>query len=330
MKQLSGNLRLALILLASLLDRAGSAAEPSAAFSPDGRTLAVLDGKRTIRVWNVATGMERKKTTLALDPDELPARVSYTSAGDLVVLVRQRKEFKQGPGTATQETSSVCLWNLASGNRSPSIKIDSLGSVAVSPKGDLLANNGELWDVATGKTLRNVPLPYGIVYKIEFSPDGKILLYQICESLAQDYALLFLADTATGKELLQIGEIDRDKQRDGCFFFCYPKFSPDGNRVAFSQTELPALHLWDVAKGKALRRIPLKEYERVIGFSPDGRTLVSWHKHGGFVRLWEAATGKERHAYKVARGIEAVFLSPDGKTVALLKGKAVEFRALRE
>jgi hypothetical protein len=48
--------------------RAGrpSADKPSAAFSPDGRNLALLDGKGTLTIWDPATGKQRKTTTLAL------------------------------------------------------------------------------------------------------------------------------------------------------------------------------------------------------------------------------------------------------------------------
>src|SRR5438045_3353583 len=52
--------------------RAGrpSAEKPSAAFSPDGRNLALLDGKGTLTIWDPATGKQRKTTTLALGRDE--------------------------------------------------------------------------------------------------------------------------------------------------------------------------------------------------------------------------------------------------------------------
>src|SRR5262249_26457201 len=109
-----------------------------------------------------------------------------------------------------------------------------------------------------------------------------------------------------------------------------PTFSVDGKRLAFSEADRPALHLWDVPGGKALHRIPLEKSERVVGFSPDGKVLVSWHQAGGSVHLWEAATGKERRAVKLARGALAVLLWPDGKTVALLNEKAVKFRSLAE
>jgi WD40 repeat protein len=304
-----------------------SARKPSAAFSSDSQTLALLQDKSVVCIWDVATGKEVKKIPLALGPGEVPERLSYNSTGDLVVLLCKYQGFKFEAGTATQGTISACLWNLASGKRSPFITVG-YGGMGICPKGQLLAYDAGLWEIATGNKLRRVPLPEGLVYEIGFSPDGKTVLYQISESLAQDFSLLFLADVATGKKVLQIGEIDLGKQRDGCSFFFGSRFSPDGKWLAFSEeADRPALHLWDVPGGKLLHRIPLKESERVVGFSPDSKTLASWHQSGGSVRLWEVATGKERSAIKVASSVDALLLSPDGKKVALLKGKDVEFRA---
>jgi WD40 repeat protein len=288
-----------------------------------------MDGKGTVRIFDAATGKEGKKITPSFAPGEVPERVSYTSAGEVVALVCQYEGFKSEAGTATQGTISAYLWNLDSGKRSPSIKIG-YGGVAVCPKGELLAYDDGLWEIATGKKLRKVALPAGLVSEIRFSPDGKTVLYQISESLAQDFSLFFLADVATGKKRLQIGAIDPDKQRDRCNFFFDPMFSADGKRVAFSEADRPALHLWDVAEGKVIHRIPLKESERSVGFSPDAKVLVSWDQANGSVRLWEAATAKERHTIKLASGVDAVLLAPAAQKMALLKGNAVEFRKLTE
>src|SRR5262249_35979192 len=115
-----------------------------------------------------------------------------------------------------------------------------------------------------------------------------------------------------------------------CRFFSCPKFSPDGKQIAFAEPERPALHLWDVAEGKAIHHISLKEWEQVVGFSPDGRALVSWRRASGSVRLWDTAAGKECQAGHVGGGVDAVLLSPDGKRVAVRKGQAVEFRGLMD
>jgi WD40 repeat protein len=285
-----------------------------------------LDGKGTLTIWDPATGKQRKTTTLALGREESAEQVRYTLDGDLAVLLCRYKGFKSGPGWARQGTISACLWNISTGQRSSFIEVG-YGGLAVCPKSSLLAYGGGLWEAKTGKKLRNVAIPDGLVYDIVFSPDGKTVVYQISEGLAQDFSLLFVVDSGTGKKLLQIGDIDPGSGR----FYFGPKFSPDGKQLAFAEADQPALHLWVVGAGKVKRRIPLEVSERVVGFSPDAKTLVSWdNRADGVLRFWETETGKERHAVKVGGGVEAVLLSPDGKTVALVKGTAVEFRRLKD
>jgi WD40 repeat protein len=177
---------------------AGWTREPSAAFSPDSKSLALLDGKGTVRIWDVVAGKEGKRSALSLDPNEYVKQVHYMPNGDLAVVLYQYKGFKSGPGWATQGTISACLWNLSFGHRTPFIEVG-YGGLAVCPNGTLLAYNSGLWELASGKKLHNVALPKGLVFEIDFAPDGKTVLYRISESLAQDFDLLLLADTASGK-----------------------------------------------------------------------------------------------------------------------------------
>src|SRR5262249_24855849 len=122
-------MRLVSVLLAGLTARHVPAADPptnpltSAAFSPDGRTLAALNKDGTIRLWDVATGKERSKTAFALGPEEVAHQIHYTPDGDLAVLLRRHTGFKFEAGGVTQGTISACLGNLKSGRRSPLIKI---------------------------------------------------------------------------------------------------------------------------------------------------------------------------------------------------------------
>jgi WD40 repeat protein len=337
MLRVRGELGLWLVLLSRIATCDVGAAEPgggrperevrviSAAFSPDGKTLASLSSDRTFCLWDVASGKERKKTALALQKGEEPERLSYSPSGEVVVLLYKYEGFAFERGVATQGTISACLWGMASGRRSPYVPIG-YGGLGFCPKGRLLAYWTGLWEVATGKMIRKITLPPGLVYDIEVSPDGKTVAYRICESLAQDGALLFLVDVATGKKVLQVGQFDWDRYKFS--FASAPKFSPDGKCIAFCEWDAPTIQVWNVAAGKAVRRFPTANYEQMVGFSPNGKTLVSRDSTSGTVRLWEMATGKERWSIKVGHGVGSVTLSPDGKTMAVAKADGIEFRSL--
>jgi hypothetical protein len=77
---------------------------------------------------------------------------------------------------------------------------------------------------------------------------------------------------------------------------CRPEslaFSPDGKLLATGNHDR-SIRFWDVATGRAVRRIKGHEDWVVsVAFSPDGRTLASGGKDST-VCLWEVATGKER------------------------------------
>jgi WD40 repeat protein len=299
---------------------------PSAAFAPDGKTLTVLDGRGRVVTWDVATGRAVKRAPLALAADEFPEQVGYTPAGDLTVFLCRYRGFKSENGWHHQGTISACLWNVTAGKKSAFVPVG-YGGLATSPAGDLLAFDDALWDLATGKQVRKVALPKGLVFDIRFAPTGKAVAYRVCESLAQDGSLTFVADPATGKKVLQIGEFDWDRYRFDCVSDAV--FSADGLRVACCGPEgTGGIVVRELATGKVTRVVKPPKPEGPAGFAPDGRALVSWDRSGGTVRLWELVTGKERRAVKVRPWADDVLLAPDGKTVAVRKGTAVEFKSL--
>jgi WD40 repeat protein/S1-C subfamily serine protease len=304
----------------------------SMAFSPDGKELASLSSDGTLRFWEARLGQERKRIALALDGDERAEWVGYDAKGAALVRLDKYEGFQvdAATGRATQGTISSCLWNMSSRTKSPPVPTGP-GGKAISPDGKLLAHGEGLWETATGKRIRKYPVPEGLIYEITFSPDGKTLAYWLCESLAQNTSMIFLVDVATGKKVLQIGDLGAERSR-----FCFRSpvtFSADGKTIAFSEIRSPPdypIYLWNVSVDKEVRRIPQKAYADLLAFSADGRTLLSWDQTHGLVYLWETDTGKQRRLVKIGAGVQALTFSPDGKTAAVVKDGTIAFRKLEE
>ena len=101
-------------------------------------------------------------------------------------------------------------------------------------------------------------------------------------------------------------------------------FSPDSSILAggsdwpgsTGESTLAAVHIWNVARGAELLRIPA--HQGCIGslaFSPDGKTIATT---GGelVVRIWDVATGKERLPQEGHRSwIRTLAISPTDGTV---------------
>jgi dipeptidyl aminopeptidase/acylaminoacyl peptidase len=186
-------------------------------------------------------------------------------------------------------------------------------SVAYSPDGKLLAAGSwdgsvRLWEVATGKEVRQFVGHKGWVSAVAFAPDGQTL------ATGGKDRDVHLWEAATGKPLRQLtGHQDR---------IAAVVFSPDGKSLA-SNGHDGTLRLWEVAAGRELRQIGGKSHSPACPavFSPNGKTLVSTYQvavRQGVVCLWDVATGKEvqRFTELGEYPAEALALSPDGKTLA--------------
>lgn len=241
-------------------------------------------------------------------------------------------------------TSVLRLWDKAEGKPIREFQVDSgnLDEATLSPDGKLLAaatRQGSkelfwcLWDVASGRELRRMPVA-NAVSGLCFSADGK----QIVVGMDGKVRLLDVA-TATERRTFESSE-------EGVG---YMACSPDGKVVAMA--ERSAVRICDMATGRLLRRLGNagslafspnglflaigvsfwevgtgKELFRIVeagmggvfggAFSPDGRTLAtsSWD---GQVRLWELATGQIRRTFKGHTDrLFRVAFSRDGREVA--------------
>jgi WD40 repeat protein len=105
-------------------------------FSPDGRTIASVDWKHTIRLWEKATGQLRAKW----------------KTGDNVSTVRFSPNGRI--------LASTNIGNYPGGHK-------------ISPDEDW--DKVRLWDVATGKEIHRFAGHSGSIYALSFSPDGRLL-----------------------------------------------------------------------------------------------------------------------------------------------------------
>src|SRR5262249_48620964 len=139
-----------------------------------------------------------------------------------------------------------------------------------------------LWDVATGKKLRELPgQPYQ-VWDLAFSPDDKTLAVGNLDSQVR------LRDVSTGKELSSVG--------DHRGWVNVLAFTDRDREIASVSGEGMVCH-WDVATSKVLRKFQAEGTQCYCGdLSPDGRTLALGDDAG--VHLFEWSTVKKLRLLK--------------------------------
>src|SRR5262249_25452495 len=146
--------------------------------------------------------------------------------------------------------------------------------------------------------------------------------------LAGDTGTILLVDVSTGKKILHIG--DSDSEFPDQRFRSAPVLSPDGRFVAYWERPSDRIHVKNIAGEPDADWSPRTSGETPIAFSPDSRTLITRDPSKDILRFWEMATRMQRSAVKIEPDVDSVTLSPNGRALALVKGSAVQFRAIGE
>ncbi len=292
----------------------------SAVFSPDGRWI-VATTDYAVKLFDAETGAEHwsrdgraRLATFSPDSRRIVAWVD------------------------DDKTARLRFWDVAAAkepSEAPSISINSCKVPYGEPQGQLVfSHDGKwlafstadtivaVWDAHTrDRQFVHAAEPGGYTRaRLAFAPDSGALA-------VHDGQVVRFLDPRTGKE-----------QRRFAARGLAPAFSPDFRRVVVNAVTPDAkeLHIFDLASGKQLRKIPLPE---VVGggvmsltFNPDGQQLACVDYHRGLVRLIDLGSGKvagtlphDMKRFQMEAGsVFSLSFSPDGQRLAVCSLSAVE------
>ncbi|MBI1916734.1 MAG: WD40 repeat domain-containing protein [Planctomycetes bacterium] len=355
-------------------------------FSHNGKLLAGAEYSKHLRLWEVDTGRERHPLRkggdgefqffqdIAFSPDDAIMASAYGD-GPIVLwkvstreLLRQLKGH-QGPVSFVRFSpdgktlisagqDAVRRWEVATG-KEVAVFAEKPEQVCLSRDGKLLASSSaggliRLWDVPTGKPIRQWRDSIPEVRALAFSPDGKRLAsggwhsaihfwdvetgkevpargthQGTIRALAFDQAGALLLAASGDAVICQWDLATQSPRRSALYDGSKPAFAiafaPDRKSFATWESD-SGIRIHDLTTGKVIQA--LRQHGPAgpsrLAYAPDGKTLASAGQDL-VVRLWDTATGKELrqfHGPKV--WIACLAISPDGRLLAAADSRETE------
>jgi len=287
-------------------------------FSPDGKHLAALTQMSSLKIWDLASGINIK--TIDQDIGEAKA-LSYSHDGYCFGVSRS--------------SNGGNFWNCATFWNDQEQPIDflyedsrvSILSAAVSPDAKIVATGGDdkkvsLWDRPTKKLVNTLSGHTGPIINLAFSPDGIHLVSTggtEWETHEED-GVMYGSTTAdshidktariwhieTGAEIATLTHLSKVETI---------VFSTDSTCLATASEE--DVHLWDTKTWQKIVTLETVRVESLV-FSSDGSLLaVGGTGHKPKIQIWNVETAQlvvEFSGHK--SDVESVAFSPDGTLLA--------------
>ncbi|MCL5037038.1 MAG: WD40 repeat domain-containing protein [Chloroflexi bacterium] len=257
-----------------------------AAYSPDGKVIALGGSDGCIRIFdagigklkNVLCGHNDGVTGLAFSPDG-----KYLASGGLdgKILVHETASWKKQ--AAVENLSAPVI------------------SVVYSPDGKFIASAGDdkivrLWDTTDYKQLKTFKGPKERITMVIFDPSGKDLL----ASSWDDY--IYEWNIETGDSVREFAGHDD--------MLNYLSFSP-GGKLASASCDMTA-RVWDLKSGKQVTFFSVPESAKAVSWNPDGKLLAV----GAYDTVYLFKNGEKKY-YMALKGhtdaLNSLEFSPDGK-----------------
>ena len=303
-------------------------AENSAAFSPNGRYLAVAS---SIGIWLYDTvnyqelallSSQYPITAIAFSPDgNAIVGVSYRRPSNQVWNIETKEKiatFQEGgnytaaflPDGKTIASASrhiITLWDVTTEQELMRIKSEVfINAMSVSYDGKMIACAGrdgliKLWEVLTGNLINTFGHDAHI-NSIAFSPTENIIASGSSDTTVK------LWDAMTGAEIFTI---------ESRGVISTVAFSHDGKILAWADGKTPdIIILYDVETKSIIATYEDPTVWNIlsISFSPDGNTFVTADGHWNVVKVWDINTGNTIDLGHV--GLTPISFSPDSLTFA--------------